>query len=158
MSATAAFEAAQAKMNAAKEAMKATAKEALAEGSKALFEAYPNLVAFRWDQYTDYFNDGDTCNFHVHADQPDLCHMVDGAETWVEGDDICDRESRVNPATGRSEWMEKASPDPLVPISAAVSKMVFSFDTDTMQEVIGDHVTVTVHRANGVTTDTCEHD
>lgn len=26
----------------------------------------PNVVAFGWEQYTPYFNDGDTCEFGVH--------------------------------------------------------------------------------------------
>lgn len=32
---------------------------------KEFFEEYPEIVAVGWNQYTPYFNDGDTCEFSV---------------------------------------------------------------------------------------------
>lgn len=35
-----------------------------------LFKQTPKLKSFGWRQYTPYFNDGDTCEFYVHTDDP----------------------------------------------------------------------------------------
>lgn len=35
---------------------------------KELFEEYPDLDAFRWTQYTPYFNDGMPCQFESNHD------------------------------------------------------------------------------------------
>lgn len=35
---------------------------------KKLFESHPNLIQFSWTQYAPGFNDGDPCEFSVHAD------------------------------------------------------------------------------------------
>ena len=33
-----------------------------------MFEAHPEIEAFRWTQYTPYFMDGDPCEFGVNTD------------------------------------------------------------------------------------------
>jgi hypothetical protein len=38
----------------------------IVEHARTLFENYPELSAIRWEQYTDYFNDGDQVSFSVH--------------------------------------------------------------------------------------------
>lgn len=35
---------------------------------KKLFEENPRLTSFSWNQYTPYFNDGDTCYFSANTD------------------------------------------------------------------------------------------
>jgi hypothetical protein len=32
-----------------------------------VFKKYPELFAIRWQGYTQYFNDGDTCSWHLHG-------------------------------------------------------------------------------------------
>lgn len=38
-------------------------KELLLERSKEIFETYPDIKGFCWNQYTPYFNDGEPCVF-----------------------------------------------------------------------------------------------
>ncbi len=46
-------------------AVKALGKEALGDAFKAVFDAYPEILAVKWAQYTPYFNDGEPCEFSV---------------------------------------------------------------------------------------------
>ena len=39
----------------------------LNEGFAEIFEKYPKLLSFSWNQYTPYFNDGDECTFRVNV-------------------------------------------------------------------------------------------
>lgn len=49
------------------EQMREAAKQAVAEGTKAIFDEYGDLIVqFGWLQYTPYFNDGDPCEFGMH--------------------------------------------------------------------------------------------
>lgn len=52
----------------ARKALSKQAGQAFKEMAKEIFDKYPNMESFSWQEYTDYFNDGDTCHFHVHAD------------------------------------------------------------------------------------------
>ncbi len=56
------------KMAALHEQMKKEGQAAFNEAIKEVFEAHPEIEAFRWSQYTPYFNDGDTCEFGVNTD------------------------------------------------------------------------------------------
>jgi hypothetical protein len=38
------------------------------QGFEDLFERHPNIESVKWNQYTPYFNDRDTCKFNVHYD------------------------------------------------------------------------------------------
>lgn len=47
--------------------MQEVAKEALKDGTRAIFEEYGDILAkFGWAQYTPYFNDGDPCEFGMN--------------------------------------------------------------------------------------------
>lgn len=47
--------------------MREAAQQAIAEGTKAIFDEYGDLIVqFGWLQYTPYFNDGDPCEFGMH--------------------------------------------------------------------------------------------
>lgn len=46
------------------------AKTLFLESAKSVFENHPDLKSFSWTQYTPYFNDGDTCEFSAHTDDP----------------------------------------------------------------------------------------
>lgn len=55
----------KAKKNYEKE-LKALGKNAQKEIAQTLAEFIPEGFALHWDQYTDYFNDGEPCTFSVH--------------------------------------------------------------------------------------------
>lgn len=40
--------------------------DTLKEGFQEIFNTYPKLQKFSWNQYTPYFNDGDQCRFSVY--------------------------------------------------------------------------------------------
>lgn len=50
----------------AKEIKKETQKAFLYDWFAELFEKHPEVEFFFWEQYTDSFNDGEQCLFHVH--------------------------------------------------------------------------------------------
>jgi hypothetical protein len=62
----------------AKKTMEETAKGLFVEMSAELFDANPTLVSFGWNQYTPYWNDGDTCTFSCNGDYPTVSIMIDG--------------------------------------------------------------------------------
>ena len=43
-------------------------KDVFEDGCKNIFEKYPKIESFGWNQYTPYFNDGETCFFSVNTD------------------------------------------------------------------------------------------
>jgi len=47
-----------------------------------LFNKEPNLQRIGWTQYTPYFNDGDTCEFGVNADQSSI--YLNGVNAYYE--------------------------------------------------------------------------
>lgn len=70
----------------------AEAKRVFSERAKALFktaiseifEKHPCLDSFSWTQYAPYFNDGEPCEFHVHADEPDVTVKLDNVLVHFE--------------------------------------------------------------------------
>jgi hypothetical protein len=42
-------------------------QKTIGQSFKPFFEKHPEVLALGWDQYTDYFNDGDECKFHIHS-------------------------------------------------------------------------------------------
>ena len=42
--------------------------EKLSAALQDLVKTYPTVEAFKWSQYTPYFNDGDSCEFSVYTD------------------------------------------------------------------------------------------
>lgn len=74
--------------------MMAEGQEALKVEFAKVFEAYPEITVIKWNQYTPYFNDGDTCTFGVHefaisnaANAEDVTHYGDydgdNDDEWV---------------------------------------------------------------------------
>ena len=105
---------------------------------KQLFEKFPRLNSFSWTQYTPYFNDGDTCVFRVHTDDPDI--------NGIEGYEIS------------KAWGKYTDSNPeLIPLKEAVEEFLASVPQESFLDLFGDHAQVTVTR-KGVTTDEYSHD
>lgn len=61
------FDALRVRIEAMQQEMKEAAEKMVAEGTKAIFEEYGDIVwGFGWVQYTPWFNDGDACVFGMH--------------------------------------------------------------------------------------------
>lgn len=50
-----------------KKQFQADAQEMFRGITKEFFDKNPSITAFKWAQYTPYFNDGDPCEFRVNA-------------------------------------------------------------------------------------------
>ena len=113
-----------------------------AEASKHLFDTHPDLESFSWQQYTPYFNDGDTCTFSVYSDYP-----------TINGDNDYDRFTR--------ELNEKYTNPDYDPKKAelydAVKDFIQGFDQDDLFTLFGDHCSILVTR-HAVSVDTYDHD
>lgn len=48
------------------------------EESKIIWDSIPEIVAFSWQQYTPYFNNGDICYFSVYP-EPCMIEFISGA-------------------------------------------------------------------------------
>ncbi len=111
--------------------VKKQAKDFFSEASKDLFEKYPELISFRWTQYTPYFNDGDPCVFSANAEYP-----------YLNG--------------GEDEFFPDKD-EPLNKAGKAVVKLLKNFENDDYEMMFGDHCQVTVSR-KGIDVEEYEHE
>lgn len=114
----------------AKAAMLAKVKDALIPSFNKYFEKYPTLDSFAWNQYTPYFNDGDTCEFSVNP-YVDINNIDEG-----------DLESNSTEAE----------------ISNDIRQLIEQIPEELMLDIYGDHVKVTIHRNTFVQVDQYDHD
>ena len=124
------------------------ARETFALEAQALFEQNPQLRAFGWQQYTPYFNDGDTCEFGANVDYPFVTLLIDD-----EG-----KEERFTDTL----WGKRAAaePDLAARVESAqrtVKDFLRAFDEEDYLSMFGDHVQVTITR-EGATAEHYEHE
>lgn len=113
------------------------------------------ISAVRWLQYTPYFNDGDTCVFSAHLDEPPI--LVDGEwinPGWGEGGEEWNHYApyiRTGEHDRWGNWRSIPDPDwkpsPEGEAYMKLSEIVGSLYAveDGLHEVFGDHVQVTFH-------------
>lgn len=134
--------------------MKEVAKDALSEMCAPVFEAHPEAVSFTWRQYTDYFNDGDTCTFSAYTDAYSIeVNGQDGYEiSKTHNYEKVDGEHRRIP-------IPESELNPLRFAQSKFSDILNSIGDDSLKEMFGDHREVTVHRDGSVEVDEYEdHD
>ena len=142
----------------AKKEMKKTAKAVFTEASEAIFEKYPQLLSYRWTQYTPYWNDGDTCTFSAYVDDP-VCEIKteEGkvikysqyGDYLYEDDDV---EFEVSEEE-QQEFEKKYGK-----IGTEVAKFLQTFGDDDLEVMFGDHAAVTVKRTGKVSVEEYEHE
>ena len=119
-----------------REDAQAEAKAVFYEGAKQAFNKHPELKAYRWTQYTPYFNDGDACVFNSHHEYPELEFNGDGkVGDFKDGYDSKEHKE----------------------VYEAVHTFLQQFEDDDFEAMFGDHVQVTV-TADGVKVDEYDHD
>lgn len=96
---------------------------------KPLFEKYPSVEKVRWNQYTPYFNDGDTCEFSAHIDSL----AINDDEMYDGSDENADAADDFSTALGE-------------------------IPEEMLKEIFGDHVEVIVNRDGTVETEEYSHD
>ena len=115
--------------------------QCIKEISKEIFDKYPELHSFSWDQYTPYFNDGDECVFRVN----------DWLKVQFEDGYILEDWSSTSRKYAKNEspkYMDAAD---------EAYKLVSSIPEDVMKKIFGDHIEVTIRR-NGIEVEDYEHD
>jgi hypothetical protein len=147
----------QKKMKDLKAEMKKEGRGALKEAFKELFESHPVLEAVQWEQYTPYFNDGDSCTFSVNDMYPvfvltedqkkilgDEADTEDAGELWYDFE-YGDLKKTMTPE-------QKAA-------SKALTKLVKDLGDmdDTLEDLFGDHVAIRATK-RGFTVKVYEHD
>jgi len=130
---------------AAKEEASKLAKAHLDAGLKKIFSDHPRLIAFKWSQYTPYFNDGDTCEFGIN----DAYYKFD--DTEEEDGDYGDGFQSVYSYKGNEEPAHK------VAARDAVQKLMGSVDEKDIKTLFGDHVEITASR-DGFVVEEYSHD
>ena len=128
--------------------------------TKTIFEDHPKVKSFGWNQYTPYFNDGDTCYFSVNTDYIQINgEPVDESE-WISETKITNygtwnREKREY--EGRTEVPNLDYDPELVAASDEIREFLRNFDEDFFMSQFGDHAEITVTE-DGVSVDEYEHD
>lgn len=108
------------------------------------FEQNPQFTGLRWKQYTPYFNDGEACNFYVHAIN---CRLMPADEIECFDPDE-DEDTSVN---GR--WSEDGEYGlKKGPSKAALTKLEKEFgkSQDLLEAAFGDHVSILAERGKNI--------
>ena len=130
------------------------------ELTKSIFEENPKLQSFGWNQYTPYFNDGDTCTFsantdyiYINGDSVDEADWI--SETKITNYGTWNREKRQY--EGRTEVPNLDFDPELSKVNDEIKEFLRNFDNDFFMSQFGDHAEVTI-TAEGVSVDEYEHD
>lgn len=122
-------------------------KAAVAEELKGLFDAYPELTAVRWRQYTPYFNDGDPCVFRLR----DVLYKT--STDKVAGEEARDEEDDYYEGFSELPWRQEER--------STLQDSLQTFEKNRVEDLykdcFGDHVTVTATR-DGVEVQEYEHE
>jgi len=128
--------------------------------TKTIFEDHPKVKSFGWNQYTPYFNDGETCEFsantdyiHINSEPVDESDWIN--ETKITNYGTWNREKRVY--EGRTEVPNLDYDPELSKASEEIREFLRNFDNDFFLSQFGDHAEVTI-TAEGVSVDEYEHD
>lgn len=128
--------------------------------TKTIFEDHPKVKSFGWNQFTPYFNDGDTCYFCVNNDYISINGEQVDESDWVSETKITNygtwnREKREY--EGRTEVPNLDYDPELSKAADEIREFLSNFDNDFFLSQFGDHAEITI-TAEGVSVDEYEHD
>jgi hypothetical protein len=135
-------------------------KEVFNDWCKEIFEKHPKVESFGWNQYTPYFNDGDTCVFSANTDYIIVNgEYADDAE-WSSEKNVTNwgtynREKKVY--EGRVEVLNENYDRDLDIASTEIRNFLATFDDDFFYNSFGDHTEITVTK-EGIEVDDYDHD
>lgn len=139
----------KADMKKLREEMAQQAKDGFHESVKELFEQHPTLISFSWNQYTPYFNDGETCYFSAWTEDIDL-QTADDMDNGFSAYQCTERDEN-------GKRVPKKDITPFQKAGLAVLEVLEVFDGDDYEGMFGDHCEITVTR-DGVEVEEYEHD
>jgi hypothetical protein len=143
-----------------KEEMLEESNKIFTELTKTIFEDHPKVKSFGWNQYTPYFNDGETCTFSANVDYIYINGICVDDSDWVSEKTITNygtwnRETKKY--EGRTEVSNLNYDSELVKANDNIMEFLRNFDEDFFVTQFGDHAKVTVTE-EGVSVDEYEHD
>lgn len=154
-SAAAKLKAANKAISEAKKTIKALGKEAMKELAAEFFTKNPTILSVSWNQYTPYFNDGDACVFQADTEYPGFTFIAKCGTTLQY--DAASGELREGESEEEVADYEQYSKE-VDKLGIVVAKFLHNFDQDTLEEMFGDHVSVTISNKGKISKDTYEHD
>ena len=121
-----------------------------------LFQKSDKIESFGWSQYTPYFNDGDSCEFSVNCDYPN----VNG-----ECIDDCDWYSwRVKYyLDGDKKYADLLTKNPSIDLERynivnEFISVIQSIPADFLKDLFGDHAKITIYKDGTIDVQEFEHD
>lgn len=143
-----------------KEEMLEESNKIFTELTKTIFEDHPKVKSFGWNQYTPYFNDGETCTFSANVDYIYINGICVDDSDWISEKTITNygtwnRETKKY--EGRTEVSNLNYDSELVKANDEIREFLYNFDEDFFMAQFGDHAEVTVTE-EGVSVDEYEHD
>ena len=143
-----------------KEEMLEASNKIFTDLTKTIFEENPKVKSFGWNQYTPYFNDGETCTFSANTDYIYVNGVSVDESDWISETKITNygtwnREKREY--EGRTEVPNLNYDPELVKSSDEIREFLRNFDEDFFMSQFGDHAEITV-TVDGVSVDEYEHE
>jgi hypothetical protein len=123
---------------------------------KELFDKSEKIESFGWRQYTPFFNDGDSCEFGVHASDPN-----------INGSDMHDfdwYDWRVKYyLRGDAHYANLLTENSKIDIEACkvveeFISVIESIPEEFLKDLFGDHVEVTISKDGTISVDEYDHD
>lgn len=159
------------KMRNLKSQMAKETKTALKEAFKDFFKEHPVVESVIWDQYTPYFNDGDTCTFSVYdfwlkfkktpaqlKAEAEKCFADDPSTSLKEWEEYLASEEAAEEDWYDKEYGGSKSSKEEKAAIKAINKIYRDIvDEDVFLDMFGDHVSVTATSA-GFKVKECQHD
>ena len=148
-------------------------KALFTEISQSLFEKHPKLESFGWRQYTDYFNDGETCYFSVHADRDygltindqDVDELENTRrETYQNtGKKVMQMQgwgaNRKEVEVDERAYLPNPNYDPVMgDMVNDVADLVNGIPSEVMEDMFGDHAEITVTKDGVTVEEYSDHD
>jgi hypothetical protein len=143
-----------------KEEMLEESNKIFTELTKTIFEEHPKVKSFGWNQYTPYFNDGETCTFSANVDYIYINGTCVDDSDWVSEKTITNHGTwnrEMKKYEGRTEVPNLNYDSELVKSTDNIIEFLRNFDEDFFVTQFGDHAEVTV-TLEGVSVDEYEHD
>lgn len=164
---------------AAEKKFQENAQEAMKAAFQEVFDFHPEITAFRWTQYTPYFNDGEECTFRI-ADVFVTNFPLDDEELWegagayeydsdredvyTWGEDDRDLPFFFTNQISGTHYRKDVRIGPAVFDGKDISKLenlINALNSDAMEHVLkgtfGNHVQITATR-NGFDIEEYDHD
>ena len=137
-----------------KDLVRKEAETHIKKAFRELFDGHPVIDAVRWNQYTPYFNDGDSCYFSVN-DLMTKFKDLEGPDSEDYRDGFYDSWSlEYYGDKGRFEITDeiKKGLSAVNEIAGALHSL-----SDALELSFGDHAEITVNRS-GITIEEYDHD